>query len=239
MKSSGEWRRGASPSISEGPGATRRTVRIGLTGPIGCGKSTVAGWLRELGAVVVDADAVAREVVEPGGPALDAVVAAFGDAIRTADGRLDRALLGRIVFADPAALARLEAIVHPAVRPRIEAAIHAAEAAGAAAVVVEAIKLVEGGLAGLCDEVWLVTCEPAAQWERVMARGADPADADARIRAQGDLAGKLAPAATWVLDTTGSLDAARAQVELAYAAALRRPEPPARRTRLDGPGRNR
>ncbi|MBA3876724.1 MAG: dephospho-CoA kinase [Anaerolinea sp.] len=202
---------------------TRRTVRIGVTGPIGCGKSTVAGWLRELGAVVVDADAVSREVMEPGEPALDAVVAAFGDTLLTADGRLDRAALGRLVFADPAALRRLEAIVHPAVRPRIEAAIRDARASGAPAVVVEAIKLVEGGLAALCDEVWLVTCDPAAQRDRVIARGADPADAEARIRAQGDLAMRLAPVATRIVDTTGSLGEVRVRVELAYAAALSTP----------------
>ena len=137
------------------------TVRIGLTGPIGCGKSTVAGWLGERpGVVVIDADRVAREVVEPGEPALDAVLARFGPDVLRDDGSLDRAALGRIVFADPAALRDLEAITHPAVRPRILAAIDRAAADGAAAVVIEAIQLVEGGLAELCDEVWLVTCDP-------------------------------------------------------------------------------
>ena len=109
-----------------------RPVRIGLTGPIGCGKSTVAGWLGERpGVVVIDADQVAREVVEPGEPALDAVVARFGPDLLRDDGSLDRAALGRIVFADPAALRDLEAITHPAVRPRILAAIADAEAAEA------------------------------------------------------------------------------------------------------------
>jgi len=196
------------------------TIRIGITGPIGCGKSTVAAWLRELGAVIVNADMVAREVVEPGEPALDAVIAAFGARFRTADGRLDRAALGRAVFADPVALRRLESIVHPAVRPRIEDAIEAAEVAGARAVVVEAIKLVEGGLATLCDEVWLITCDPVVQRARVLARGADPADADARIRAQGDLGARLAAVATRVIDTSGSFEATRALVASAYAAAL-------------------
>src|SRR6185436_6502762 len=91
-----------------------RTVRIGLTGPIGCGKSTVTAWLGELGAVVIDADGVAREVTEPGAPGLAAVADAFGPEIVREDGSLDRAALGRIVFADSEALARLEAIVHPA-----------------------------------------------------------------------------------------------------------------------------
>jgi dephospho-CoA kinase len=213
--------------VTRGP-----TVRIGITGPIGCGKSTVAGWLAELGAVTVDADEVARRVVEPGEPALETIFATFGDGVRAPDGRLDRAALGRLVFADPEALRRLEAIVHPAVRPRIEAAIAAAEAAGAPAVIVEAIKLVEGGLAGLCDETWLVTCEAAAQRERLLARGADPADAVARMEAQGDLVERLAPVATRVIDTTGPRAGARERVEAAYgdalagAAARREPPPP-------------
>ena len=107
------------------------TVRIGITGPIGCGKSTVAGWLGErLGVVAIDADVVALEVLEPGEPALGAVLTRFGEGVRAADGSLDRASLGRIVFADPAALRDLEAIVHPAVRPRILAAIDEAESDG-------------------------------------------------------------------------------------------------------------
>ncbi len=137
-----------------------RTLRIGITGPIGCGKSAVAGWLGELGATVIDADDLARESTAPGEPALDAVIGRFGERYRREDGSLDRAALGRLVFSDPAALADLEAIVHPAVRSRIEIAMAAAEAAEAPAIVVEAIKLVEGGLAELCDEVWLVTCDP-------------------------------------------------------------------------------
>ena len=118
-------------------------LRIGITGPIGCGKSAVAGWLGELGATVIDADELARESTAPGEPALDAVFDRFGERYRREDGSLDRAALGRLVFSDAAALADLEAIVHPAVRSRIEIAIAAAEAAGAPAIAVEAIKLVE------------------------------------------------------------------------------------------------
>jgi dephospho-CoA kinase len=205
---------------------TSRTVRIGLTGPIGCGKSTVAGWLAELGARVIDADRVARDVTPAGSAELAAVAREFGDAVLLPDGNLDRAALGRIVFADDAALQRLEAIIHPAVRPRILDAMAAAERDGARAVVVEAIKLVEGGLAALCDEVWLVVCEPAAQRARLAGRGADPADTEARIAAQSELATRLAPAATRVVDTTGPIPEARRRVTEAWASALgnRRPE---------------
>ena len=202
------------------PAGGRRAVRIGLTGPIGCGKSTVASWLAARGAVAIDADAVARDVVEPGEPALELVLGRFGDAVRTPDGRLDRAALGRIVFADPDALRDLEAIVHPAVRPRILAAIAAADAAGAPAVVVEAIKLVEGGLAGLCDEVWLVTCSPGEQRARLAGRGVAPDDAARRIAAQGDLVERLGAAATRVIDAGGDRAAAEARVVDAYRAAL-------------------
>ncbi|MBI2775895.1 MAG: dephospho-CoA kinase [Chloroflexi bacterium] len=199
---------------------------IGLTGPIGCGKSTVAGWLAQLGATVIDADVEARAVLEPGQPALEAVLAAFGAGLRRADGTLDRAALGRLVFADAGALARLEAIVHPAVRPRILAAMEAARAAGEPAVVVEAIKLVEGGLATLCDEVWLVDCEPAVQRERILGRGADAADADRRIAAQAGLRERLRARAWRVIDTSASAAATRAAGEarrVSGAKMVRRP----------------
>lgn len=196
------------------------TIRIGLTGPIGCGKSTIAGWLRELGATVIDADAEARAVVEPGEPALDAVLEAFGPSVRAGDGSLDRAALGRIVFADPAALARLEAITHPAVRIRILAAMDAASAANAPAVVIEAIKLVEGGLAALCDEIWLVTCSEASQRTRLTGRGTAPNDADSRIAAQDGIRARARAAATRVIDTDTDLADTHLRVMAAYDDAL-------------------
>jgi dephospho-CoA kinase len=197
------------------------TVKIGVTGPIGCGKSTIAGWIGERpGVVVVDADLVARDVLEPGEPALAAVVARFGDWLMQADGSLDRAALGRIVFADPAALRDLEAIVHPAVRPRILARIAAAEAEGADAVVIEAIKLVDGGLAEVCDEVWLITCAPGVQRERLVGRGSSAADADQRMAAQEGFAERVAGAATRVIDSSGDAASTREAVERAFDACL-------------------
>jgi dephospho-CoA kinase len=194
----------------------QRTIRIGITGPIGCGKSQVAHWLAELGVHVIDADAVARDVTAPGTVVQDAILRRFGPAVRGADGTLDRAALGRIVFADPAALKELEAIVHPATRPVILRAIEAAERAGAAAVAIEAIKLVEGGLAALCDEVWLITCAPEVQRERILGRGTPAETAEQRMAAQAGMTERIRPRANVVLDTSGSA----AQTRLAVVAAL-------------------
>ena len=199
------------------------TVRIGITGPIGCGKSTVAAWLAELGATVVDADVLARDVVEPGEPALDAVFATFGEPVRTPDGRLDRAALARIVFGDPTALARLERIVHPPVRVRILAAIAAAEARAVPAVVIEAIKLVEGGLVDLCDEVWFVTCDAAAQRSRLAERGLSAGEAAARIAAQASILDYDGPVRIRAIDTSGAVGETRALVTAAWRAAISGP----------------
>jgi len=205
-----------------GAGITRGSLRIGLTGPIGCGKSTVARWLAEEGAAVVDADEIAREVTAPGEPAVSAIAERFGPGLIRSDGSLDRAALGRIVFADADRLRELESIVHPAVRPRLLAAVEAAEAAGAPVVAIEAIKLVEGGLAALCDEIWLVTCQRGDQRERLAGRGEEPADADRRIAAQGGLIERLRPVATRIVDTSGSPEAVRRRVMDASRAAIRR-----------------
>jgi len=197
----------------------RRTLRIGLTGPIGCGKSTVAGWLAARGAIVIDADAVAREVTAPGQPATEAILRRFGAAYRGANGGLDRSAMAALVFRDEAALHDLEAIVHPAVKPGILKRIAAGESAGAPAVVIEAIKLVESGLASICDEVWLVTCPASVQQERLRQRGMQRADAQRRMAAQEGQSERLRPVATRVIDARGSPAATRQLVEAAFASA--------------------
>lgn len=187
--------------------AQARSVRIGLTGPIGCGKSTVARRLEDLGAVVIDADQVAREVTAPGTPGHDAILERFGGEVIGDAGVLDRAALARIVFADPAALRDLEGIVHPLVRPAIEAHIKWAEEHRAPGVVVEAIRLVEAGLASVCDVVVLVTCRQEDQLARLAARGVDPDDARRRIAAQSGLVERVRSSVEpIVIDTTGALE---------------------------------
>src|SRR5215210_7093298 len=132
----------------------RRPLLIGLTGPIGCGKSTVARMLGDLGGYVIDADILARHATDPGRPTLPRIRERFGDAVFTAAGELDRAAMASIAFDDPRALAQLEQIIHPEVRHLVEAELRGTAAADSPFVVIEAIKLVEGGLAERCDEVW-------------------------------------------------------------------------------------
>lgn len=196
---------------------------IGITGPIGCGKSTVLGWLAVLdGVTAIDADETAREVLAPGTLEVEAVYVRFGSTLRRRDGTLDRGALGRIVFADAAALRELEAIVHPAVRGRILAAITAADARGDRAVVIEAIKLVEGGLADLCDEVWLVTCDQATQLERLVGRGVTIDDARARMAIQAGLDTRVRSSAGLVrmIVTDGDPRTTRTTVLAAFDEAL-------------------
>ena len=195
-------------------------LRIGLTGPIGCGKSTVAERLRRHGAQVIDADQLAREVTAAGEPTLAAIVDRFGSEVVAADGSLDRAALGRRVFDDPVELRALEAITHPAIRPRVMAALEAAAAIDARAVVLEAIRLVEGGYADVVDEIWLIVCDPAVQRLRLARRGLAPAQAERRIERQAGLVERVEPVATRIIDTSGSLAQTEAAVEAALAAAL-------------------
>jgi dephospho-CoA kinase len=191
--------------------ASRRL--IGLTGNIGTGKSTVAAMLAELGAEVIDADRVAHEVMQAGTLAHRRIVEAFGLEVLDPDGEIDRARLGAIVFADPAALMRLEAIVHPAT---LEAISRRVAATSADVVVVEAIKLIESGIADGCDSVWVTTCRPEQQVHRIVGgRGLSRAQAEQRVRAQPPQEEKIARADV-VIDTAGSLSRTRAQVQAAW-----------------------
>ncbi|MET7943260.1 dephospho-CoA kinase [Streptomyces sp. NPDC005302] len=168
-------------------------LKVGLTGGIGAGKSEVSRLLVEHGAVLIDADRIAREVVEPGTPGLAAVVDAFGEDVLTADGTLDRPRLGSIVFADPERLATLNAIVHPLVGTRSRAL---EDAAPADAVVVHDVPLLaENGLAPLYDLVIVVDARPETQLDRlVRLRGMTEKDARARMAAQAPREKRLAVA---------------------------------------------
>ena len=191
------------------------TVRVGLTGGIASGKSTVSAILAELGAVVIDADVLAREVVAAGTPGLEAVVAEFGDHVLTAEGELDRPAMGALVFADPGARKRLEAIIHPLVHQR--SAELEAEAAPDAVVVHDIPLLAEVGRAGSFDAVVVVDAPVEVQVARMERdRGWSREDAEARIAAQASRADRLA-IATYVVDNTGTLDDLRRRVAEVYA----------------------
>lgn len=186
---------------------------IGLTGGIASGKSTVAELLRQRGATVVDADQLARQVVEPGQPALAELVARFGAEILAPDGTLDRKRLAAIAFADSSARSDLDRITHPRIAAASARAIAAAAHAGANVVFYEAALLVENraqlGLSGLI----VVAATPHTQQARIVARdGLSAEAAQARIAAQAPLADKLA-AATWIVHNDGTAADLTAQVD--------------------------
>ena len=200
---------------------------IGLSGPIGCGKSTVGRMLAQSGGRLIDADDLAREVTAAGEEALSDIRRRFGDTV-VSGAELDRAALASLVFADAAALRDLEQIVHPRVRRRVEAELARAGEDGVSLVVLEAIKLVEGGLAERCDEVWIVDCPPDLQRARLAARGMPAADVERRLAAQGeDLSGRLAEVLegrvpTRTISTAATLDETRQLVTAALREARKR-----------------
>jgi dephospho-CoA kinase len=186
---------------------------IGLTGGIATGKSTVARLLAGRGAAVVDADLLAREVVLPGSPALGEIAAAFGPAVLTSAGELDRAALGALVFADASQRRRLEAITHPRIGALMGERIAAALGSAAPLVVADIPLLFEGGRGELVEGVLLVDAPEEVQLSRLMLRdGIDEAAARARIAAQMPLAEKRRRA-TWVIDNAGSPESTAGQVE--------------------------
>jgi dephospho-CoA kinase len=189
-------------------------VLVGLTGGIASGKSLVAAELAARGAIIIDADVLAREVVEPGTPGLAAIIERFGPQLLT-DGRLDRAHLAEIVFADPAARRDLERIVHPAVRAR---AVELERAAGSAAVVVHVIPLlVETGQQWNFDLVVTIDVDHETQIQRMMARnGFSRAEAESRIAAQAAREDRRA-AADVVLDNSGDVAQLKDQIDALWA----------------------
>ncbi|MCY9783000.1 dephospho-CoA kinase [Nocardiopsis sp. EMB25] len=197
-------------------------LTVGLTGGIGSGKSAVSAELARLGATVIDADAIAREVVEPGTEGLAAVVAEFGEGVLAPDGRLDRARLGEIVFADEERLARLNAIVHPRVGERSAELMERARAAGARVVVYDVPLLVENDLGSLYDVVVVVDTPDGTRVERVAADRGMPRDQVwARIRAQADRETRLA-AADLVVDNSGTREELAARVAEVWKELLER-----------------
>ena len=187
---------------------------IGLTGNIGCGKSTVAGWLSEMGVAVLDLDAVARQIRNNDAEARRRIEARFGS--------VEAGKLASIVFSDPAALRDLEAILHPLVRNETRARLAELEAAGVDAACIEAIKLLESPLHDRCDSIWVVRCDEVDAVQRVAAsRAMSEEQARARLANQSPQEAKIA-AADVVIDGSAPMDETRRQVEAAYAALLAR-----------------
>lgn len=187
--------------------------RIGLTGGLACGKSTIAAWLAEAGAHIIDADLLAREIVAPGTPALAAIAAHFGPQVLNPQGILERAALRQRVFADAEARAWLEALLHPPIRAAMIARSARIAAAHPDALIVWVVPLLlEGGYGALVDQVVVVDCLPEQQMARVKARS-DWSDAQIRavLAAQCDRATRLA-AADVVIDNSGSPAATRRQL---------------------------
>jgi dephospho-CoA kinase len=193
---------------------------IGLTGGIASGKSTIATRLAEHGAVVIDADVLSREVVEPGTPGLAAIAARFGPDVIGPDGALDRPALGAVVFSDDQARADLNAIVHPEVKRRSHARIAEASADPAAIVVYDVPLLVETGRADEFDLVVVASAPESVRTERLVElRGLDRGEAERRIAAQATEAQRTAVADV-VIDTAGTLAQTLEQVDAVWGRAL-------------------
>lgn len=197
--------------------ADKMPVIVGLTGGIASGKSTVTSMFRELGVVVIDADAIAREVVEPGEPALDEIREAFGDGVIATDGSLDRAALGKIIFADDDARKQLGHITHPRIGQRMMQRAMEAGLLGHAWVIYDAALLVENNLYKMFDSLIVVAVSEETQLARLMERDESAReDAMARIDAQLPLADKVA-VADHVIDNNGTREQTRTQVVALHA----------------------
>jgi dephospho-CoA kinase len=198
-------------------------LTIGLTGGIGSGKSTVSRILADLGAPIIDADKVGHAIYQPGGPAYDEMIAAFGPGILADDKTIDRGKLGPIVFADPAALKRLNAIVHPKMFDRMREMVRAMRAEGERKpIVIEAAVLIEAKWQPLFDEIWLVIASRQRVIERVERdRGLKPEQTEARIKAQISDDERRKYAST-MIHNDGTIDELRAHVTSLWNAVLAR-----------------
>lgn len=180
---------------------------VGLTGGIATGKSLVASELKRLGAFVIDADRIAREVVEPGRPAYADIVREFGKGVLKADGSLDRKALAGIVFSDRAALERLNAITHPRIRERIREEAERLSAEGASLIVLDVALLIEMGVKYEVEKIIVVAAERKQQIERTMMRdGLTAEEAERRLSCQMDIKEKLGYA-DYVIDNSGTKEA--------------------------------
>ena len=200
---------------------TRRFLLVGLTGGIATGKSTVAEVFRRLGSVIIDADVLAREVVVPGEPAYDEIVATFGRGILRPDGLLDRQKLGAIVFAAPDAKKRLEAITHPRIRERFARTLAELEARDFAGLVIfDAPVMIESGNSTAMDRLVVVVTDATTQAQRLTARDAlGAAAAEQRMRSQMPVAEK-AKLADYVIDNSGDRETTIAAARRVHAALL-------------------
>jgi dephospho-CoA kinase len=191
--------------------------RVGLTGGIGAGKSTVARLLARYGAVVVDADALAREVVAPGTPGLAEIVETFGEGVLSPDGTLDRPGLGKIVFADQVSLRRLEAITHPRIAAESSRLVALAEESGARVLIHDIPLLVENGLPDTFDDVVVVEAPDDIRLARLEGRGLPREQALERMKAQATNEQRRA-AASYVIDNGTTRERLREQVDQVWAA---------------------
>jgi dephospho-CoA kinase len=190
-----------------------RPYLIGVTGNIACGKSSVMRELEKLGATIIDGDLVYRDLTGPGSELVKRLAAEFGDDVANPDGSLNRPALGKIVFSNPEALARLDHLTHPVI---LEEVFRRIASATTPVVATDGIKLIESGLGDQCDEVWVVTCDPDCQRARLMERnGIDRAEADRRIAAQPPVQEKLARADVVIVNDR-TLEDLRAQVLAAW-----------------------
>lgn len=187
---------------------------VGLTGNIATGKSAVINLALEHGALTIDADKIVHQILEEDTTVQTAIVHTFGPAVQQADGHIDRPALGKIVFNDPQALRKLEAIIHPVVHRRVLARI---EASPSSIVMIEAIKLLEGKLRGICHLIWVTHCSRERQLERLqVCRGLDEKTAVMRIDSQSPQEDKVRQADV-VIDTAGLMEETRRQFELAWS----------------------